>query len=438
MRKPKKSKSGRQYTLGHHLSAALPRFFAFMLDWASWGYVAYGVMYLLNKYWYVRHVNFYGTLTLPAWGWPVVIIATFELALISHVLGQSIGLQMRGFQLFGPDYAKPTFGMRLQRWARAHIVLVAQPLAVLFGNRKPGLLLHDSDATGYMLDVDQIKDDLPLEKPQKWYLTYRGLFILFLLSLTFWLGWKITTINLKMLVDRIGKSGHIWKDLVTPNFSYLTEDVIPGRTYSILYYMLETMFMAFFATVSGAIVAFPLSFLGARNIMGFNTLGWIIYSVMRTLFNALRSIESILMAVMFAVWVGFGNPFAGALALFLHTIAALAKLYSEQVEAVDTGPLEAMAATGARRWQVVIYGVIPQIIPSYLAFTLYRWDINIRMATIIALVGGGGIGTLLFYFKNEVGRLDDAWNQVGAVIVAIVIVVWILDNISARVREKIG
>ena len=202
--------------------------------------------------------------------------------------------------------------------------------------------------------------------------------------------------------------------------------------------MMETIFMAFFATVTGAIVAFPISFLGARNIMGFNAVGWLIYSVMRTLFNALRSIESILMAVLFAVWVGFGNPFAGALALFLHTIAALGKLYSEQVEAVDPGPLEAIAATGARRWQVVIYGVIPQIIPSYLAFTLYRWDINIRMATVIALVGGGGIGTLLFYFKNEVGRLGDAWNQVGAVIVAIVIIVWILDYISARVREKIG
>jgi len=215
-------------------------------------------------------------------------------------------------------------------------------------------------------------------------------------------------------------------------------NVIDGRTFSIVHYMMETIFMAFFATITGAIVAFPLSFLGARNIMGFSPVGWLIYTIMRFLFNIFRSIESILMAVLFAVWVGFGNPFAGALALFLHTIAALGKLYSEQVEGVDPGPLEAIAATGARRWQVVVYGVIPQIIPSYLAFTLYRWDINIRMATVIALVGGGGIGTLLFYFKNEVGRLENAWNLVGAVIVAIVVVVWLLDYISARVREKIG
>lgn len=438
MKKPKKSKFASQYSFLDRLAVLRPRLSAFMLDWASWGYVAYGVMYLLNKYWYVRYVNFYGRLVLPAWGWPVVILATFELTMLSHAFCQSIGLNLFGLRLLGMDYAPPTMSQRLHRYVALHLKLPFQLLA-LFGDRPLGMLLHDGDRTGRMFQIDKIRDDLPLQKPRKWYLTYRGLFVAGLLVLTFWLGWKITTINLQMLVERIGKSGHIWHDLFTPSFTYLTESVNErGHLYSITYYMLETIFMALFATVSGAIVAFPISFLGARNIMGFNAVGWGIYAVMRTLFNALRSIESLLMAVLFAVWVGFGNPFAGALALFFHTIAALGKLYSEQVEAVDPGPLEAIAATGARRWQVVIYGVIPQIIPSYLAFTLYRWDINIRMATVIALVGGGGIGTLLFYFKNEVGRLDDAWNQVGAVIVAIVIIVWALDYVSAKVREKIG
>ncbi|RLE38685.1 phosphonate ABC transporter, permease protein PhnE, partial [Candidatus Acetothermia bacterium] len=123
--------------------------------------------------------------------------------------------------------------------------------------------------------------------------------------------------------------------------------------------------------------------------------------------------------------------------LTIHTIAALGKLYSEQVEGVDPGPLEAIAATGARRWQVILYGVVPQIIPSYLAFTLYRWDINVRMATVIALVGGGGIGRILFYYKGQVGRLPNAWNQVGAVVFTIAVVVWAIDYISGRVREKI-
>ena len=92
----------------------------------------------------------------------------------------------------------------------------------------------------------------------------------------------------------------------------------------------------------------------------------------------------------------------------------------------------AIAAAGARRWQVVLYGVIPQIIPSYLAFTLYRWDINVRMSTIIGLVGGGGIGRILFYYKN-----DGRWTELGAVIILIVAVVWLMDYTSARVRERI-
>jgi len=438
VKRPKKSKSASQDSPWVRLYELRLRIAAFVLDWASWGYIAYGVIYLLNKYWYLRYVDFYGRLTLPGWGWPVVILATLELTVLSHAFGQSIGLSLFGLRLFGPDLRRIPWRQRARRFLALHVLLVGQPIA-LFTDRPAGTLLHDGKTTGTMRLVAKIKDDMPPEKPEKTWLTYRGLFLTCLLSLTFWLGWKITTINLQMLVERVGKSGHIWRDLFTPHFTYLTEYVNKrGHLYSITYHMMETVFMAFFATVTGALAAFPLSFLGARNIMGFNKVGWLIYSVMRLLFNVFRSIESILMAVLFAVWVGFGNPFAGAMALFFHTIAALGKLYSEQVESVDPGPLEAIAATGARRWQVVVYGVIPQIIPSYLAFTLYRWDINIRMATIIALVGGGGIGTLLFYFKNEVGRLSDAWNQVGAIIVSIVVVVWLLDYISARVREKIG
>ena len=430
-------KSARRHSPWVRLAELRPRIFAFLLDWASWGYIAYGIMYFLNKYWYIRHVSFYGRLTLPSWGWPLVILVTLELALLTHAFGQTIGLSLFGLRLLGSDLRRIPIRRRMRRYFEMHWKLLLQPIA-LFTDRSLGTLLHDGEKTGTMRLFAKVKDEMPLEKPRNWWLTYRGLFTTVLLGMTFWLGWKITAINLGMLVERIGKSGHIWRDLFTPHFTYLTKNVIDGRTFSIAHYMMETIFMAFFATITGAIVAFPLSFLGARNIMGFSAVGWLTYTVMRFLFNIFRSIESILMAVMFAVWVGFGNPFAGALALFLHTIAALGKLYSEQVEAVDPGPLEAIAATGAKRWQVVAYGVIPQIIPSYLAFTLYRWDINIRMATVIALVGGGGIGTLLFYFKNEVGRLENAWNLVGSVIVVIVVIVWLLDYISARVREKIG
>jgi phosphonate ABC transporter permease subunit PhnE len=159
--------------------------------------------------------------------------------------------------------------------------------------------------------------------------------------------------------------------------------------------------------------------------------GMIVYYMSRTLFNTLRSIEPLVMVIVFVVWVGFG-PFAGSLALSLHTAAALSKLYSEQVESVMTGPIEAIRATGATRMQTIIYGVVPQIVPPYLSFTMYRWDINVRMSTIIGFAGGGGIGFLL---QQNISLLD--YQQAAAQMLAIAIVVATMDWISARLRERL-
>jgi phosphonate transport system permease protein len=189
--------------------------------------------------------------------------------------------------------------------------------------------------------------------------------------------------------------------------------------------------MALLATVAGIIVAFPLSFAGARNIAARSSLGWLFYSLTRGFFNVFRAVESVFWASIFAIWVGFG-PFAGAMALFIHTLAALGKLFSEQVEHIDPGPVEALTATGANLFQVLRYAVVPQVIPQFLAFSLYRWDINLRMATVVALVGGGGIGQLLFEYKDDL-----QWNLVGGVIILFMITVWIMDYVSGWVREKI-
>jgi len=159
--------------------------------------------------------------------------------------------------------------------------------------------------------------------------------------------------------------------------------------------------------------------------------GIIIYTIVRTILNALRSIEPLIMVVAFAVWVGIG-PFAGVMALALHTIAALGKLYSEQVENILSGPIEAILATGANRLQTIVYAVIPQIVPPYIAFTIYRWDINVRMSTIIGFGGGGGIGFLVQQNLNLL-KYRDASVQM----IAIAIVVATLDYASARVRERI-
>ncbi len=159
--------------------------------------------------------------------------------------------------------------------------------------------------------------------------------------------------------------------------------------------------------------------------------GMIIYNITRTILNALRSIEPLIMVVAFAVWVGIG-PFAGVMALALHTIASLGKLYSEQVENILTGPIEAVTATGANRLQTIVYAVIPQIVPPYIAFTIYRWDINVRMSTIIGFGGGGGVGFLVQQNLNLL-KYRDASVQM----IAIAIVVATLDYASAKVRERI-
>lgn len=159
--------------------------------------------------------------------------------------------------------------------------------------------------------------------------------------------------------------------------------------------------------------------------------GLIIYYITRTVLNALRAVEPLIMAIVFAIWVGIG-PFAGVLALTLHSIAALGKLYSEQVESIDPGPIEAITATGATGLQVIIYGVVPQIVPPYIAFTIYRWDINVRMSTIIGFVGGGGIG---FIIQQWINLLQ--YRQAGVAMLAIAIVVATLDYASAKLREKV-
>ncbi|MEA2103570.1 MAG: phosphonate ABC transporter, permease protein PhnE [Candidatus Cloacimonadota bacterium] len=193
----------------------------------------------------------------------------------------------------------------------------------------------------------------------------------------------------------------------------------------------ETIFLALLATIFAISFAFIFSFFAARNLMPKNFIGNSVYILVRTFATIFRSIEAIVWAIIFCVWVGIG-PFAGMLALMIHSIASLTKLYSEQIENIDSGPIEAMQATGANTLQVWLYAVIPQIISPYLAFTIYRWDINVRMATIVGFVGGGGIGILLLQNQQLL-----RWHNVGLLIWLIAFVVWVMDMFSAKVREKL-
>lgn len=195
--------------------------------------------------------------------------------------------------------------------------------------------------------------------------------------------------------------------------------------------MIETVFLALMGTTMAVVLAVPLSFLAAKNLMSRSRMSLSIYYVIRTIFNIARSVEPLIMATVFAVWVGIG-PFAGVLALGVHSIASLGKLYSEQIESIDAGPIEAITATGASMLQIVRYAVVPQIVPPFIAFTIYRWDINVRMSTVIGFVGGGGLGFLLIQYINLL-----QWRQAATAVWAITLVVAAMDYLSARVREKV-
>lgn len=244
---------------------------------------------------------------------------------------------------------------------------------------------------------------------------------LFQLVLTFIAGLHISQVSLREFFSESGLLGaqRIFSALLSPNFA-IFEDA--------LFAAIETIYMAFVATAFAIPVAFIMGFFAARNLMSSSSFFFSLYSLTRFFLNMTRSIEPLVWAIIFSVWVGIG-PFSGMLALFLHSVASLAKLYSEQIEGIDDGPIEAMMATGAHPIQVIWFGVVPQIVLPYLSYTIYRWDINVRMATVIGLVGGGGIGTMLMQYQGLA-----KWNEVGMLVIVIASIVWMMDYASAKIR----
>jgi len=194
--------------------------------------------------------------------------------------------------------------------------------------------------------------------------------------------------------------------------------------------MIETIFLGLIATLFGIVLAVPVSFVAARNLMGGSWMTMVIYYLVRTVLNIVRSIEPLIWAIIAVLWVGLG-PFAGVIALTLHSIAALGKLYSEAIESIDPGPIEAIMVTGANRLQTIVYAVVPQVFPPFISFSIYRWDINVRMSTIIGAVGGGGIGFLLIQWI----RLLD-YRSAGIAVWFIALTVAVLDYVSAEIRER--
>jgi phosphonate ABC transporter permease subunit PhnE len=195
--------------------------------------------------------------------------------------------------------------------------------------------------------------------------------------------------------------------------------------------MVITIFLGIIGTVIGMVVAVPLSFFGARNIMSGNPITNAIYVVIRLIFTIIRSIDVLIVVIVMVILVGLGNA-AGVFGIAFHNIGVMGKLYSEAIEGIDAGPLEAITATGANRLQVIWAAVLPQLFNPFVSFSLYRLDTNVRLAPIIGLVGGGGIGVLLFQ-NIQLLRYETA----GTIILLIVITVAAMDFASAQIRKRL-
>jgi phosphonate ABC transporter permease subunit PhnE len=235
--------------------------------------------------------------------------------------------------------------------------------------------------------------------------------------------WNVTEISIRSMFNPGKNFGKLVLD-------FISIDLTPKVWNVVLQQMLVTIFQAMLATSLGAAIALPFSFLAAKNLTGRSALSIWIYYLSRAMFNILRSIEALLYVVIFIFWVGIG-PFAGMLALSVTSFALIGKLFSEAIENIDLGPIEAITATGADRLQTIIYAVIPQIVPPFISYLIYQWDINIRMATIIGFAGGGGIGLTLTTFFGSL-----QYHKAGTVVACIVVVVALMDFASAKLRQK--
>lgn len=190
--------------------------------------------------------------------------------------------------------------------------------------------------------------------------------------------------------------------------------------------MVESVQMAWFGTIIGALLSFPLGFLGAKNVSGA-----VVSNVVRQLLNAIRAFPTLVLAILLIPLFGLGS-FTGAVAIGLHSIGTLGKLTAELIEGIDRGPVEAARAAGGDQGEVLRWGVVPQVLPEIVAFWIYRFELNVRESAILGVVGAGGIGVSLVNTINY-GR----YGKAGMALVVVVATVIILDTLSARLRRRI-
>jgi phosphonate transport system permease protein len=242
-----------------------------------------------------------------------------------------------------------------------------------------------------------------------WYISWA--FLLLLLAAS----WKGADMRPAELFRDSGNMSQYASEFFPPNFRqwrmYVDEMVI-------------TLQIALWGTALAVVTAVPLALLASSNIVP-----WWVYQPVRRLMDSFRAINEMVFAMLFVVAVGLG-PFAGVLALWIHTAGILAKLFSEAVEAIDPQPVEGIRSTGASAMHEIVYGVIPQVMPLWISFTLYRFESNVRSASVVGMVGAGGIGVVLW----EIIR-GFQYAETCAVMLIIIVTVSVIDLVSARIRQ---
>jgi len=230
-------------------------------------------------------------------------------------------------------------------------------------------------------------------------------------------SWRAADMRPLDLFADAGNMGEFVKDFFPPNFNdwqlYLQELGV-------------TLAVAVWGTALAIVCAIPFGLMSASNMAP----AWVVQPVRRVM-DACRAINEMVFAMLFIVAVGLG-PFAGVLALWVHTTGVLAKLFAEAVEAIDPRPAEGVRATGATGLDEIIYGVLPQVMPLWISYALYRFESNVRSAMVVGMVGAGGIGVVLY---ESIRSFDYA--QTTAVLIMVVVVVTLLDVLSAKLRERV-
>lgn len=286
------------------------------------------------------------------------------------------------------------------------------------------------------IDSSRIRQLKKESSPFNWpsILTVLVLLALYLTS------WNNTDMSIGSLVDGAG----YMREYILGNPEISGSSFFPPsfNTGDIVIYgkaMIETLEMAVVALVLSVLIGFPLSLFSSRNILHillpgntpvFRILRQLIYYLTVLVANVFRSINEIVWALLFVSAVGLG-PMAGILALAVHTAGVLSKLLAEGNEAIDPGPVEALSSTGASFPKIIVYAVMPQTMPHFVSMVLYRFESDVRSASILGFVGAGGIG---FYLFDKVRAFEN--GDVTTIIIIIVVTVWLIDKMSAIIRKK--